>query len=284
MNALPPPPAADWNSDALVLDAYLARIGFEGQATADFETLRRLHRAHVDAVSWEIVDLAVGHRISLDLPSLQKKIVDSGRGGCCLENNLLFAAALDQVGFKSTRHLARVRRGSDAIRYRSHAVVIVEAEGRRYLADVGFGDEGPLEPIPFEDGAEVTVGDWTWKLDREGEGESEEWVLRCLHHDGWFDVYSLREEQHHWIDFEVSNVYTSTNPASPFIGKLVAQRGDDTVRHTLRHRTLFADYADGFKHQRELTTDEAITHLRDTFRITLSHEDERVLRESVLVH
>ncbi|MFJ6937526.1 arylamine N-acetyltransferase [Streptomyces sp. NPDC101132] len=278
MSTLPPPPSTDWNSDALVLDAYLYRIGYTGEIADDAETLRALHRAHTDAISWEIVDLALGNPIALDVPSLYKKIVDAGRGGCCLESNLLFAAALEQAGFTVTRHLARVRRGSTALRYRSHAVVVVEAGGRRWLADVGFGDEGPLEPLPFEDGAQVTTGDWTWRLDREGQ----DWILRCLHHDGWFDVYSLREELQAPVDFEVSNVYTCTNPSSPFIGKLVAQRGGDTVRHVLRHRTLTATWPDGRQEVTELTADETVRHLRETFRITLTPDEERALREGVL--
>ncbi|MCP2358678.1 arylamine N-acetyltransferase [Nonomuraea thailandensis] len=36
---------------------------------------------------------------------------------------------------------------------RSHAMLTVVAEGRTWLADVGFGGEGLVEPMPFEQGA-----------------------------------------------------------------------------------------------------------------------------------
>nr|WP_226899544.1 arylamine N-acetyltransferase [Nonomuraea phyllanthi] len=40
----------------------------------------------------------------------------------------------------------------------------MEADGRTWLADVGFGGDGLVEPIAFEDGASVRSGPWEWRL------------------------------------------------------------------------------------------------------------------------
>ncbi|HEX5594550.1 MAG TPA: arylamine N-acetyltransferase [Micromonosporaceae bacterium] len=276
-SVMPVPPGSEpqWEIDVLDLDAYLGRIGYDGPRTPTLETLRRIHRAHAAAICWEIVDMAVGRRVSLDMASLQKKIVQDGQGGCCLESNLLFAAALERFGFPVVRHVARVRRGSQQIRTRSHLVLLVEVDGELWMADPGFGDESPLEPIRFADGATLTVGDWTWRLDLDGG----EWVLRCLHSDGWFDVYAFRLERHHWLDFDMINHFSYADPRSIFIGKLVAQRGDEKVRHVLKDHVLTIQYADGRSERRELTGNEVVHELRTTFGIALSEEDAQLLRE-----
>jgi N-hydroxyarylamine O-acetyltransferase len=274
-NTLPTQPEtqSEWGIELLDLDAYLARIAYDGPLEPTAETLRRMHRAHLEAVSFETVGLPLGRGIPLDLDSLQEKIVRSRYGGCCFENNLLFAAALERLGFTVQRILSRVRRGNPQIRYRSHSTLRVEADGQHWLADVGFGDEGPLEPLRFADGATLTLGDWTWRLDQEGQ----DWLLRCLHADGWFDVYSLQLEEHHLVDFEIGMFYAVRRP--PFVRTLVAQRGTEKERYYLRNNELTIQHADGNHEQLQLSGDDVVRTLRETFNIPLTPEDALELRE-----
>lgn len=276
-SVLPMPPGSEpeWGIDQLDLDGYLSRIGYDGPRTATFETLRQIHFAHANSITWEIIDMALNRHVSLDLKSVQKKIVEDGQGGCCLEANLLFAAALETLGFPVVRHIARVRRGSDKIRTRSHLVLMVEVDGEMWMADPGFGDESPLEPIRWEDGATLTAGDWTWRLDEEGS----EWVLRCEHADGWFDVYAMRLERHHMVDFDMINHFSYADPNSVFVGRLVVQRGSTTERSVLKDNVLVVQHRDGRSKTTELTGDEIVEVLRGRFNIALRDEDADQLRE-----
>src|SRR5215471_8279450 len=95
-------------SDKLRLDRYLARIGHGGKIAPDLATLASLHAAHVDAIPFESFDPLLGRPVPLDLASLQAKLVDSRRGGYCFEQNLLFKAALEAIGFKVTGLTGRV--------------------------------------------------------------------------------------------------------------------------------------------------------------------------------
>src|SRR5207344_183669 len=81
------------------LDAYLARVGYHGPVEPRLEVLDALHLAHATTIPFENLDILLGRPIRLDLPSLQGKLVRDRRDGYCFEHNMLFAAALADVGF-----------------------------------------------------------------------------------------------------------------------------------------------------------------------------------------
>src|SRR5262245_62058766 len=91
------------------LDSYLARIGHSGAVKPDLATLTALHGTHVDAIPFEGLNPLLRRPVHLDLPSVQAKLVDSRRGGYCFEQNALFKAALERIGFTVTGLGARVR-------------------------------------------------------------------------------------------------------------------------------------------------------------------------------
>jgi N-hydroxyarylamine O-acetyltransferase len=75
---------------------------------------------------------------------------------------------LERLGYDVARHLGRV---ADAMSPRTHLAVLVQVEGQRVLCDPGIG-RPPLQPIPLADGAEVTAGGWTHRLETLTEGEA----------------------------------------------------------------------------------------------------------------
>src|SRR5262245_571174 len=93
----------------LDLDAYLSRIGYAGTRSPTRAVLDAVHEAHLARIPFENLDVRLGRTISLDLPSLQRKLVDGGRGGYCFEQNALLAAALAAIGFSPVTLEARVR-------------------------------------------------------------------------------------------------------------------------------------------------------------------------------
>lgn len=259
----------EWSVERLDLDAYFARTGYEGDLRASVSTLHGLHRAHADSIPFENLNVVLKHGISLDLGDVQDKLVHQRRGGYCFEHNLLFSALLERLGFKLRRLAGRVQAA------RTHMLLIVEAEGREWLADVGFGAT-LLEPIPFEDGAVSHQGGWTYGLARHGDGS---WRLRSPDADGWMNLYSFTEEPQRFIDYVVYNHYTATHPDSPFVNQPRAVRVKPDVRYTLGGNTLISKYPDGASDKRDLSENEAIQALRGTFGIELAPEDETGLRK-----
>src|SRR5258706_15142470 len=94
-------------ADALDLDAYLSRIGHRGVHEPTLATLQALHLAHATHIPFENLDILLGRPIRIDLASLQAKLVFGGRGGYCFEQNTLFAAVLQELGFDVTLLAAR---------------------------------------------------------------------------------------------------------------------------------------------------------------------------------
>ncbi|WP_435973672.1 arylamine N-acetyltransferase family protein [Streptomyces sp. Qhu_M48] len=268
-----------WSGDELDLDAYLARIGYVAERgrelVPDARTLAGLHRAHIRAVPFENLDVALGRRVPLDLKSLQDKIVGRRRGGYCYEQNSLFAAVLERIGFTVSGRGARNRSRGGALTPVTHALLVVTLGGEQWLADVGFGWQGPLEPVPLRDGACVEQGGWTFGIGVEAEGIH---VLRSLRPQGWTDLYAFAPQTLYPGDFAVMNHYSSSHPDSRFLGQVVAQRPGADVRRALVRETLSMVRTDGTTEERTLLVDELIAMLESEFGIELD-EGERAALE-----
>jgi N-hydroxyarylamine O-acetyltransferase len=249
----------------LELEAYLSRIGYEGPRMPGTASLTAVHRAHALAVPFENIDIHLGRPIRLDLPSLLAKIVTGRRGGYCFEQNTLFLAALRALGFDVIACEARVLAGAPggSVRPRTHMALVASMGGRAWLCDVGFGGDGPVEPVPL-DGSEVTqLGD---ELRVAEEGRLQ--ILQVRRDGGWEDQYAFLPEERFPVDFEVGNWYTSTHPESRFVTTLTAQRVCPDVRHVLRGLTCVERRGEETT-TRELAREELLPFLRDVIGIDL---------------
>jgi len=208
------------------LDGYLARIGLDGRPD-----LAAIHRAHVNSIPFENLDPATGAAVSLDPDQIEAKLVTRRRGGYCFEQNLLLKAALESVGIRDvTPMLARVRQGrSTEPRPRSHLVLRVVVDGAAWHADVGFGGDTLLEPLPFGPGADVEQSGWRYRTVRDGP----ENVLQTWRDGAWMDLYGFIPEPVELIDIDVANWYTSTNPRSPFVAGIFVAIQRPGLRRTL---------------------------------------------------
>jgi N-hydroxyarylamine O-acetyltransferase len=214
------------------LDAYLRRIRYAKAPEPTVEVLTALHEAHVGAIPFENLDVLLGRPIALDLVSLQAKMIAGRRGGYCFEHNTLFRAVLEHVGFRVTSLAARVRSGASEVRPRTHMLLRVDLPGGPFLADVGFGGEGPVHPLPLAAGRHLGE-------DGSGHGlrrEDDWWALEGNDTGDWIDLYAFTLEPHHPVDFEMANHFTSTYPTSHFRRNLTAQRSWPGGRAILRNR------------------------------------------------
>ncbi len=220
--------------DAAGLARYLERVGLDAPPAPTLEGLATLHHAHAGAIPFENLDILLGRPIRLDLPSLEAKLVAARRGGYCFEQNTLFAAALERLGFAVTQLAARVRLGDRRDSARTHMCLSVGVDGRDFLCDVGFGGGGLWEPLPIEPGGEVRQGGWRFRLVPDGR----ERVLQNVSPDGWRDLYAFTLEPQLPIDYVVANHYTSTHPDCTFTRIPVVQKTRADGAESLRGEVL----------------------------------------------
>jgi len=206
------------------LDRYLERIGVRRDAT-----LAELQRAHATSITFEGLSAHLGEPVPLDADALAAKLVDGGRGGYCFEQNLLFAAALEALGYEVEPHLARVRLGLASgaeVRGRTHLLLhVTDEQGEHWHVDVGFGGGTPIEPLPWGPGGEHELAGWRFRV-VEDDGL---WVLQIREpHGGWGDLYGFEPQPPPMIDIEMNNWWTATHPQSPFVtGFLISRQWPD---------------------------------------------------------
>ena len=236
---------------------YLQRINWNGSAKPDLETLRNLHLQHATHIPFENLDIQLGKTISLDLESLERKMIQNKRGGYCFEQNTLFQAMLMKIGFDVIACEARVRMGRSIVAPRTHMLLIVTLNDGRYLADVGFGGDGLLLPVPM-DGNEHTQFLWKYRVVEEGSMM----VLQTFRQRGWMDLYAFVPQAREPIDFVVANWFTSTYPESRFVQTLTVQQPTPEARFILRNK-LFVIERGGLEETRELKSREELIHTLD---------------------
>jgi N-hydroxyarylamine O-acetyltransferase len=255
--------------ESIDLDAYLERIAVRTLVAPDLQTLRTIITAHVATIPFENLDPFLGVPVALDPGSVQRKLVQSGRGGYCFEQNRLLSDALRAIGFKVTDLAARVLWGQpeDATTARTHMLLRVEAEGKSWLADAGFGGQTPTGPLELVSGIEQSTPHEPFRLIRRDDSD---WRMQAQIDGTWMTLYRFDLQPQFPADYRVSNYWTSTNPDSHFVTGVSAARAPAGRRLTLRNRQFAEHTAGGATTKRTLaTTAEISAVLQDEFLIRL---------------
>lgn len=196
--------------------AYLDRIGYRGDCTPMYDTLRGVHRAHLIAIPYENLDIHLGRPLSLDLPTIYDKLVTRRRGGWCYEMNGLLAWALRNMGFHLQLLSSAVAPVTPEERLlRDHMLLRVDLD-RPYLADAGFGN-GILDPLPLAEGR-YTQGFLSYRLARDGDY----WIFHNHAHGG--ARFEFIDQDVALDDFAERCAWLQTSPESGFVRVTVCHR------------------------------------------------------------
>lgn len=250
------------------IDAYCRRIGFTGARNATLETLRAIHLLHPRAIPFENLDVVLRRGVRLDADSLQRKMVQGGRGGYCFEHNMLLSLALKALGFRVTELTGRVRYGvPDGVATPlTHMLLKVDVDGVSYIVDVGFGGNTLTAPLRLDDTAEQATPHEPFRLTPAGGRILAEAKLR----DVWTLLYSFTLEPQHWPDIELGNWYMSTHPKSRFYDDLVAARVTPEGRLALENNQLAIHRLNATSERRVLQTESELRDaLTGLFGLTL---------------
>ena len=255
------------------LDAYFLRIGHGGARTPTLETLAAIHRLHPAAIPFENLDPLLGRAVRLDLASLEAKLVHGRRGGYCFEQNGLLLQVLTGLGYSVTPLAARVRwmLADDAPPTAlSHMLLRVDLAEGPFLVDAGFGGQSLTAPLRMQAGPEQPTPHGVYRLAEADGGVDLQFRLS----DRWATLYRFTQEPRVVMDYEVSNWFTSTHPASRFVNNLIAARVEGERRLSLFNAELTVFEADGAAERRVLDgPDEAHAVLTRRFGLAAELHD-----------
>ncbi len=140
------------------VNRYLARLGVVHSGPPSVDGLRALHRAHVERVPYENLEIQLGRPTSISAMESAGRVA-AGLGGYCYHLNGAFGLLLSVLGYGVRRHRggvnARGERPVGAIG--NHLALTVHGLPDRtnpdgmWLVDVGLGD-ALHEPLPLRAG------------------------------------------------------------------------------------------------------------------------------------
>ena len=258
-------------SDEANIDAYFERIGFSGSIAPTLQTLEQLHALHPASIPFENLDPLLDVPVRLELRNLEQKLLFEKRGGYCFEQNLLFKAMLEDLGFEVTGLAARVHwnHPEDEERPVSHMVLLVDVNGSPYLADVGFGAATLTAPLRLRADLEQQTPHETFRL----VGGEPDWRLQIRLGEEWKSVYSFDLAEQSWDDYVALNDRLAAD--TRFRDNVIAARSDKGRRFNLKNARLRTHIIGGETETRMLAN---IVEVKDvlstTFGIALPSSDK----------
>ncbi len=219
-----------------LLDEYFNRVQYQGPADISESTLKDLHCAHTLNIPFENLDVFYQRTIHLDIASLLAKLVTNRRGGYCFEMNGLFSFVLKSLGFEVTDLLARVFSGDPpTLTAKTHQLSVININGQKWMADVGFGNDGIVAPIRLEPGIDQSHFNRIYRLEK---CPDQSFILQKKEAGNYRNLYLFTMEPCLPIDFLMSNHFTSTHPVSFFTQMKFCTTPTRQGRITLTDRQL----------------------------------------------
>jgi arylamine N-acetyltransferase len=252
------------------IDGYLAVLGVTRPAAPTVEALRALHRAHVERVAYENIDIHLGRPTGIGAAESVARIV-RGRGGYCFHLNGAFGALLTALDYDVTLHRAGVQGTPEdpAGAAGDHLALTVRLDGERWLVDTGLAG-GMYEPLPLRE-ADYRQGPFTYAM---APSVAEPGGWRFTHDPrGAFMAMDFAPEPVELSSFAAEHVRLSTSPESGFVRVLTAQRRDARGVDVLRGCVLRRIEAGGTNERTIDSADEWHDVLADVFRLDLSDVD-----------
>ncbi|RNB86894.1 arylamine N-acetyltransferase [Brevibacillus fluminis] len=235
--------------------AYLRRIGISDLHEPTKEYLFALHKAHVETLAWQCIDIFAGKPVGMDVEESIQLILD-GRSGYCFHLNGAFSTLLRSLGYNVSMHRAGVQPLGAEPRINSfHLGLTVNLAGAhqeedRWIVDVGLGDM-PYEPLPLRFGTyehaplhykvmESSVAANGWRLEHDP-------FATFTGVDFAPDVVESLEE------FKPKHEYYSRHAESPWINLFLIRHRHATGSNELRG-CVWSKYDKDGVHKTELQT------------------------------
>ena len=121
-------------------------------------------------------------------------------------------------------------------RPKTHMAIVAEAEGEKWLIDLGFGSNSIRKPMRLDLlDVEVMQDGYLFMLCKTDENK---YRLKAFVEGEWIDQYEFDLYPQEWIDFVPANHLNSTHPDAIFVKKLLVVLHNPAGRVILMGDTL----------------------------------------------
>ncbi|WP_320065556.1 arylamine N-acetyltransferase [Micromonospora sp. RTGN7] len=250
------------------VDGYLRRIGCDGEAGVNIETLRKLQKKHLMAIPYSSAAYALIDGIDIvDLDDdvvFERSIVD-GHGGVCYHLNRLFHRLLRELGYDVTLMAGSTTEGRQNFGTEiEHMFSRVVLDGDEWLVDVGYPGPTYVEPLRVCDAVQTQYGSQFRLVDH----ESGIALQRRGVATRWSVVYTFTMKPRQWSDWkEMEDNFR----------EIVADPGRDDTQEILCGRTV--ENGQVFMRQRRHLT---IRNGREQVRTIIDDNEHRMLLAGIL--
>jgi arylamine N-acetyltransferase len=260
---------------------YLTRLGVDASEplAPTLDTLRRLHRAHVERIAFENIDIQLGRPQGISPEESIDRIL-AGRGGYCFNLNNAFASLLTVLGYDVTLHRGQIngdveRAKATADEYGTHMALTVVIDGERWSIDVGLANSH-YEPIALREGVHVQ-GPFTFRLEALPEVGPDAWRFFTDPVQTTFHSMDFTLAPAVWEDFTGYHEELSTSPKSGFVQFGELFRRDALGTDFVLNDELTRDDASGRATRILTSADEWFEVAENMFQLDLSDisDDER---------
>jgi len=240
---------------------------------ADLALLKDIIGRHVAQFAFSSVGPMLGDDLPLDIESLYRRIIVKRRGGYCFEQNGLLYAVLGDLGFNVSLYLARVIYNEDIHPGLTHRITLVEADGKRYVADVGFGPLGPRGPVCMS-GEESREN---FRVFRVAEPRPGEFHMQTIKNGEPYSLYRFELARYGQADCEVGHFYSHRHPGATFVNHLVVSRIMADEVFSLRNNEFRVITASGEQSQEITDSTQLRAVLEERFGVRVNENESRQL-------
>ncbi len=255
------------------IKAYLSRIGIHGMLEPNLENLRLLQSRHLLSVPFENLDIHMYNKLSADPEELFEKIVLQRRGGVCYELNYLYMLLLKEMGYKTSFYGGRT---SDNGTFFDHSFPMVEIEDKKYLTDVGFGDNF-LYPLEFKPDVQQPDPKGLFTIEYEGGGY---YTLYKELEGKRFREYTFTLNKRKISDFNERKLFYTTDLQSHFFKNLIVSIERENGRISLKQSKILLTEGNERRWVKVENFHHYVNLLFEYFGIVLTPQQRKKLKNS----
>ena len=253
--------------------SYLARIGIDEIPKPTLESLMDIQSRHLLSVPFENLNIHIYNKLPINPDYIFDKIVLQRRGGICYELNYLYRLLLIELGYKTFFYGGRTNKNGT---FFDHSFPMVEIEGKKYLTDVGFGDNF-LYPLEFK--VDVPQEDPKGLFTIEYEGGGYYTVYKGL--DGSkYREYTFTLNLRKISEFNERKIYYCTDSRSHFHKNLICSIEKENGRVSLKQSKILFTENGARRYQKVENFHHYVNLLYEHFGMVLTPEERKRLKKT----